>query len=142
MSVAKLILPNRDPVEALKADIIATVGDVSWFRDNPTKLVVAKFIRTHIGTSGTLLAAGQTQTEDKYQGKVGLVIKLGSQCFVDGPDVQFFGFKAKLHEWVVYKSSEGIDFDYVKPGTSDHLHCKILKDSDIETVVPRPDIIW
>ena len=141
--VVKLIIPEPiDPVKKWKDEIMARVGDCAWIREYPTDVLVVKYIRQTVGASGVLVAASNTQREDGYQSKVGLVIKCGSQTFVDGDDANFHGFKASIGEWAVYRPSTGWDFNYIIPGTNNMIQCRLLRDTDIKAVVPNPNVLY
>jgi co-chaperonin GroES (HSP10) len=118
----------------------AAVGDLSDMEFFHNSVVVAKFIRTHV--SKNILAASSTQTEDKWQGKVGLVLAVGPSAFVDEPGFNFHGLSVKPGDWVIYRNTDGWDFDYTADGTSEKIHMRLLEDAHIKGRVTRPDLIW
>lgn len=106
-------------------------------------VLVVKFIRKTVGKSGTLVAPESTQREDMWQGKAGYVVKIGPSAFKDDPDlgIKFYGQKARPGDWVMYRNSDGIDFDYLSPRGA-RIPCRILEDSHIQMTVPRPDLLY
>lgn len=139
--VVNLILPP-DPVKEWTDGVMSKVGDCSWMkRFRETNVLVAKYIRQTVGTSGKLVAPHLTQREDTYQGKVGLVIRLGSQAFVDG-EVEFHGLRLDIGDWGVYRASDGWDFNYVPPGTNTMVECRVLRDTDFFGAVSNPNVIY
>lgn len=133
--------PGCDHINDWVRETWRKLGDVNDLGIFPTDVIVAHFQRTKLG-SGVLLAAKQTQAEDKYQGKVGLVVALGGNVFVDAPDAQFYGFKVKIGDWVVYKNSDGREQELCAPATADRVLTRVLKDGEVYMTVPRPDRVW
>lgn len=100
------------------------------------RVLVAVYQRSDKTKSG-LYIPDQTKGEDKYQGKVGLVVQMGPQAFVDDEKVQF-PVKIGVGDWVIFKPANGwpLVLDD-KDG-----HCRVLEDTDIEGVVQTPDAVW
>lgn len=141
MSAVKLIVP--DAGSDFSTSVLDRLGKtLDLYTCFPTDVIVAKFQRTHLGTSGKLLAAPATSREDRWQGKVGLVIKLGNHAFHDDSDASFFGFSLTVGNWAVYRNTDGFDFDICIPGTTDRIECRRLKDGEVFGKVQRPDLIW
>ncbi len=105
------------------------------------RVLVAKFTRERVG-SGRLLAAAPPPLEDKYQGKIGLVIAKGTIAFQDDDSHQFHGDNVEVGDWVFYAYGDGTDLDLTPPGTAEKVHCKLLKEAEVAGVVPRPDLFW
>ena len=60
-------------------------------------------------TKGGLIIPGGTRDEDKYQGKVGLVLKWGELAFTED-ETHKWPKKPKLHDWVVYRVGDTLPF--------------------------------
>lgn len=133
--------PNTEDINLWVRKIWADIGDLDDFVLWPTDVVVAHWERTTLPGS-RLLAAAATKREDRFQGKVGMVLKLGSNAFVDAPDAQFYGFTATVGDWVVYKNTDGREFDIVKTGSVTKTIARALKDGEIFMKVARPDRVW
>lgn len=132
-----------DPVAEAKK-IFARVGDLSGIKLFGNRVLVAKFERTMVGSSGTLYAAPKTQLEDQYQGKVGLVLKVGPTAFVDDEahGLVWNGDSVKPGDWIFYAYADGTDMDIVPIGSTDKVHCKLLREGDVNGIVPRPDFLF
>lgn len=133
-----------DPNQAARefaAQVLKNV-DLSNFEIFPTQILVAHHIRKTVGSSGRLIAADKTQKEDRFQGKAGLVLMMGSNAFKDSSDARFFGFSVSIGDWVLYRASDGWDFDYVLPFSTDHVPCRLLLDTDIKARIPRPEVVY
>lgn len=147
-----LILPTRHPGMLVGTDPMAAsinewvrgvwerLGPDSGLTLFPTDILVAHYVRDRVGR-GHIIAAHQTQNEDKYQGKCGLVVAVGSEAFKDAPDTRFYGFKAEVGEWVIYKNSDGRDLEFVPP-KGEKLLMRSLRDGEIFMKASRPDQIW
>jgi hypothetical protein len=54
---------------------------------------------------------GGTGSEDKFQGKVGLVMKMGPIAFQEDPDHQWGGVTPRVGDWVIINVSQTFSFD-------------------------------
>jgi len=103
------------------------------------RLIVAKWIRSKIGS---IITVRETKKEDEYQGKVGLVLKVGPLAFVDDENHNWCGLRAKVGDWVMYGHSDGSDFNYSLNGTHDQVPCKVLNEVEVQAILPRPDFAY
>ena len=148
MTVSNLILPPKlqvpatDPLIAHITALKAAIGDMPDFDVFHNQVLVVKFIRKTVGSSGSLLSSEQTQTEDKWQGKCGMVVKLGPSAFQDEGNIQFYGKSVKAGDWVLYRNTDGWDFDYYPLTSNEKFPCRVLQDAEIKAVVTRPDLVW
>lgn len=134
-----LFVPGID-AQAEAQRIMDQIGDMADAVIFGNRILVAKWIRT---TMGSLLAAEQTRREDKWQGKVGLVLAVGPLAFKDDPSIgTFAGQSVKVGDWALFQYSDGRDLDFQPPGSHEKIPCKILRDVDIDGVVPRPDMFF
>ena len=62
-----------------KADILAKLGDLSHIEIANNEVLLAIYMRPEMSAGGIVLTANYRK-EDEYQGKVGLVVKIGSAC--------------------------------------------------------------
>lgn len=126
-----LMKHDEDPAKV----ILDIIGDLSAVRVSPTQILLATYIRPE-KTVGGIIAPESMRTEDKWQGKASLVLKLGSKAFENDEHVDFGGFKVEAGEWVIVKPMEGMTFEY------NGVHCRLLEDRLIRAVIPGPDAIW
>lgn len=104
------------------------------------QLLVAKFVREKIGS---LYTAPKRQTEDLYQGKCGLVLKLGPMAFKDDETTKFHNQKVNVGDWVVFRTSDGTDVDITPLGASTGIPCRLLEqESQVRMIVQRPDLVY
>jgi hypothetical protein len=82
-----------DPALVIKGEI----GDLSSFELFNNQILVATYIRPKMTKSGILLA-DQTTDEDRYQSKVGLLLKTGPRAFEPNADGWFDGESFNLDD--------------------------------------------
>lgn len=135
---------KRDIGEDFKEWVKETIGTkVDALEIFNSKVLVAKFIR--VKSAGGIIIPGSAQKEDEWQGKVGLVLKMGPGAFRDTPETgaNFYGVTVKPGEWVTYRYSDGYDFNF-KPngGEIEVVKCRLLEDVDILGRIPNPEMFW
>ena len=118
-----------------KTELLQEVGDIKEVEIFNNQILCAIYIRPQKTKSGIILTEKYVD-EDKYQGKVGLVLKMGPEAFVDDSGKWFKNMKIKVGDWVVFRPSDGWSVSI--NGKS----CRILDDVAIRGRVRSPDIIW
>lgn len=126
-----LMKHDRDP----KEEIWTEIGDLSVIDLLYAQVLVAVYRRPSQTKSGVLLA-DVTKEEDLYQGKVGLVVKLGPMSFQDTDEVTFGDLRPKVGDWVLFRASDGWPLDIYKT------RCRVLHDTAIRAILQQPDIIF
>ena len=87
-------------------------------------------------TEGGIHLPDETIQEDRFQGKIALVIAMGPGAFKDDRVAQFHGQKLELHEWVLVRPSDGLEL-FIN-GNS----CRLFEDVDIRLKIKSPKIYW
>jgi co-chaperonin GroES (HSP10) len=100
-----------------------------------SQILIGIYKRPEKTKSGIILT-DDTRAEDEFQGKVGLVVKVGPMAYRDTDDVQFEGFKVKVGDWVVIRASDGWPLKIGKT------LCRMIPDTGVRIVIPEPDLIW
>lgn len=132
MPAAKF-LHKEDPKEKL----IREVGDISDIEVFNNQILVAVYVAPKEFASG-LFRPDTNQAEDRYQSKVGLVVKMGPNAFKDAsgkwdfPDIQ-------LHDWLYFKVSDGWNCTV---NIGEPVLCRILEDVDVRGRIQHPDQMW
>lgn len=101
----------------------------------PAKLLIATY-RQPEKTAGGIIKTDRYRDEDKFQGVAGLVLMVGPLSFVDDAKIKFGGFKAEQFQWVTYNPDEG------RARELRGLHCRIIEDSYVDSVVDDPELFW
>ena len=120
-----------DPAEVIRKEM----GDISEIEIFHNQVLVAIYIRPEKTKSGLYLSS-QTRDEDKYQGKVGLIIKKGADAFVDESGKWFKGVNLDVGDWIYFRPSDGWQV------TVHNQLCRILDDTDVRGRIPQPDVVW
>lgn len=84
-----------------KAAILKAVGDLKDQDIFNDLVLVGTYIRNE-KTAGGIYRPKETLQEDEFQGKVGLVLKVGPGAYADWEDDASRGRNAQLHTWVVF----------------------------------------
>jgi co-chaperonin GroES (HSP10) len=86
-----------------------TVGrDIEKVEPFNQQVLIATYIRPATKTASGLEIPKEAVDEDRYQGKVGMVLKKGPRAFIDDGPVKFYGQDVTPGDWVVYRASDGL----------------------------------
>ena len=118
-----------------REDLLARLGDISNFKIFYNQVLVAVYLRPE-KTKGGIVLPDQHLSEDKHQSKVGLVVAMGDRAFVNDEKWNFDGINVKLHDWIVFRPSDGWQV------TVNKVLCRVLDDSIIKGTVDHPDRVW
>jgi len=118
-----------------KTALLKEIGDLSKIEIFNNQLLVGIYVRPEKTKSGILLASS-TREEDKWQGKVGLVLKQGKNAFVDDAGKWFKDVKISDGDWLVFRPSDGWQL------TVNNVLCRILEDVDVRGRIDHPDKVW
>lgn len=119
-----------DPSQA----IWDALGDLTKAKVPGPLVLVATYVRPN-KTKGGILLADETRAEDEYQGKVGLVLKLGPCAFEENDKTKFNGVTAKVGDWVAYSPMDGMAMKIRG------VHCRMIEDVQVKFIVPVPDML-
>jgi len=125
------MLHEADPKDVLLKEL----GDISGVELLNTQVLVAVYIRPE-KTMGGIFIAAKTLDEDRYQSKVGLVIKTGPSAFVDEGGKWFSNLDLKAGDWIVFRPSDGWDV------TINGVLCRMFNDTAIRARIPHPDNVY
>lgn len=139
MARAKLreIAAGEDPKEAL----LNALGDISGLEIFHNQVLVATYIGPE-KTSGGIILPDKSLAENRFQGKVGLVLKLGPLAFKDDEvNGAFFGGKSlEVGDWVFFRPADGMEmFSVDRTGG---VPCRVFRDIDIKGRVSDPAMLW
>lgn len=132
MAQALTMLHARDPKETLFEEVGGAINDVELLGST---LLVAIYVRPTKTASGIYLTE-KTTDEDLYQGKVGLVLRLGPIAFKEDETHRFGGVVPKVGDWVLLNVGETWPFSLGKT------RCRIVEDVSVKAILARPDLAW
>jgi co-chaperonin GroES (HSP10) len=124
-----------------RQEILSSVGDLSEIEIFHNQLLVAIYIRPEM-TAGGVIISGKTRDEDKWQGKVGLVLKKGNSAFVDDSKQWFDGINVDVGDWVVFRPSDGWGITINNLKDNSDILCRLLDDTVIRGRIENPDKVW
>ena len=115
-----------------KLALLKEVGDISNVEIFNNQVLVAIYIRPEL-TAGGIIITNNIRDEDKWQGKVGLVLKKGPTAFTHD---WFKGQEINENDWAVFRPSDGWGL------TINGQMCRILEDTVIRGRTQHPDAIY
>jgi co-chaperonin GroES (HSP10) len=87
-------------------------------------------------TSGGIILIDKSRDEDRFQGKISLVIAMGPGAFVDDAVAKFHGKKIEVGDWVLVRPSDGMEIFY--NGCS----LRLFQDVDVRMRINDPMKFW
>ena len=120
-----------DPKNVL-LDKVGDIEDVEIFNN---QVLVAVYMRSEKTQSGIYLP-DKVRDEDRHQSKVGLVIKMGADAFIDPTQTWFNEMDIHLNDWIVFRPSDGWAI------TVNGVLCRMLDDTNVRGRVQHPDQVW
>lgn len=121
-----------------KAAIFETIGDITGIHLMADMVLLGTYIRPK-RTAGGIWRPDDNVQEDVWQGKVGIILKLGPDAFEDTQDYVFnFGErgKPKVGDWVVFKVGDAWSLNIKE------FPCRYIRDTGIKMVIDDPGIIF
>lgn len=135
----------HDPAKPL----LDAAGDISDYEVFHNLVLVATYIapvRTFKGPDGEDIQfhlSDKSMAEDRFQGKVGLVLKIGPTAFHDDSVAKFGGVEVKVGDWVIYRPSDGFEtFIRDRRRTNEGLSCRLIEDVFVRGRVSDPSLIY
>jgi len=120
-----------DPVQKLIKEL-GGISDIEIFNN---QILVAVYLRPEKTKTGIYMP-DKHREEDKYQSKVGLVVKKGPSAFVDTGDNWFKDVDINLNDWIMYRATDGWSI------TVNNVLCRMLDDTAVRGRIPHPDAVW
>lgn len=118
-----------------KAKIIADVGDLFQVEIFNNQILVGVYLRPQKTKSGLYLTDKHVD-EDRYQSKVGVLLKKGAAAFADDSGEWFHGETFALGDWLVFRPSDGWNI------TVNGVLCRMMTDTQVRGRVNSPDKVW
>jgi len=146
--MSAVLKKQNDSSEEQKREILKKLGDLSEFEIAQDEALLAIYQRPEL-TAGGIALVSQTLKEDIYQGKVGLVVRIGEHCqfeYVDPYSGLKAGIPISLHDWVVVRPSDtwALDVNMHSDTLSkkDFVACRLVKGRNIRAKIPHPGVVW
>lgn len=118
-----------------KEDILKEVEPyIDGFEPLAAQMLVAIYVRPNKTASGLYLS-DRTVQEDVYQGKVGLILKMGPLAFKDDATHSFGTVRPKVGDWIVYRIGDTFPFVLGKQ------NCRFVEDVAVKAIIQKPDVV-
>jgi co-chaperonin GroES (HSP10) len=131
-----------------KSDLLARIGDLSGVEIAQNECLIATYMRPEM-TAGGIVLPHQNLKEDQYQGKVGLVVKIGAACRFQRTDQAtgvVYGLEIKLHDWIVVRTSDTWPLELnprlENSDPREFVKCRLVYDDQIRMKIPHPTLVW
>jgi len=124
------MLHEKDP----KLTILHELGDISNVELFHNQVLLATYLRPTKTKSGLILTDSHVD-EDRYQSKVGLLVKRGPLAFEQDGN-WFTGMEFNDHDWLIFRPSDGWSI------TVNNVLCRIFDDVNIKGRVQDPDAVY
>lgn len=134
MPITKMV-HKTDP----RDEVFAKVGSLDRCDVFHNQILVAVYNRPSeldIGGGKKIFLADKTRDEDKYQGKVGLVLKTGPLAFVGKDKDEFAGQNVARGDWIAFRVSDGWSLEI------NGQLCRMIHDVDAKLRIPTPDFVY
>lgn len=126
---------EMDHVIDPKKDILDRLGDLSGIELFNNQILCAVYVRPNKTKSGIYLS-DKTVDEDRFQGKVGLLVSAGPEAFNDTSGQWFNDVNFNVHDWLVFRPSDGWSI------TVNGVLCRIMSDTQVKARISSPDQVW
>jgi co-chaperonin GroES (HSP10) len=117
-----------------REEIAAALGNIEGVEIFANQVLAAIYIRPEKTKSGIFLTQ-QTLGEDRYQGKVGLIVKQGPQAFVNDANWTFAN-NIGVGDWIIMRPTDGWAI------TVNGVLCRVLSDTSVRGRISSPDQVW
>ncbi len=118
-----------------KAAVLKALGDLSQYEVLGSGVLVATYVRPE-KTKGGILMPDKTKDEDRWQGTVGIVLKMGDQAFKFDGAFEYKGRVPKVGEYVMFHTSDTREL-FIR-----RTSCRLIDSSLVRMVVPAPDDLY
>lgn len=121
----------EDPADVIRKK----AGDLSKIRLMSNNILVGIYVPPE-KTQGGLYLPDRTRTENRFQGKAGLVLAMGSRAFKDDEQYKFHGEHINIGDWVFFRPSDGWEI------LVNEQPCRMFGEAGIRGVITEPDDIF
>jgi hypothetical protein len=129
---------NFDPKAALIESLGTGINSIEMFLG---QVLCATYIEPAM-TPGGIIRPDRTLAENRFQGKIFLVLKMGPLAFKDDAISKFGGVVVKEGDWVVANPSDGYELFSVDDSRSAGTCCRIFEDACIKGRIADPALIY
>lgn len=120
-----------------------SIGDLNGHQVLKDLVLVATYIEPNV-TKGGIILTDKRIEESRYQGKVGLILKLGPTAFKYDGQYPYEGPLPKVGDWVKYHPGNAREFFLGGPGGDGNsgISCRHISSELIDAIIDDPRKIW
>ena len=123
---------ETDPREVIWQAVGKDIDDIQMLG---ARVLVATYVRPDKTASGIYLS-DRTRGEDEYQGRVGMVLKMGPLAFVDDENHKWGDLRPKIGYWIFLNIGDA------RRMTLNKHPVRIVEDVHIAGLLTQPDVAW
>jgi co-chaperonin GroES (HSP10) len=139
--IAEKIGAGGDP----RAALIDGIGqkNIDGMEPAMNLILVATYVRNEKTKSGLIIGGDRTRAEDRFQGKIGLVLKLGPLVNAKNRPKVFGDYDVNVGDWIMYRTSDAHEFFFVDEKTGlDGSSARLIEDGLVMGRVQDPEAIY
>ena len=139
--IADKIGAGHDPATT----IINSIGQdlIDQFEPFHNMVMFGTYVRSDKTAGGIIIGGDRTRAEDRFQGKIGLVLKVGPTAFKGKTPEAFGGVTVKPGDWIMYKPSDAHEFFFVDRNSPlDGTSARLIEDTLVLGRVRDPESIY
>lgn len=122
-------------VEDQKTEILRKLGDLDHVKIYGSDILVAIYVQPE-KTAGGIIRIDKSIDEDRWQGKVGLLLKTGPTAFKYDGSYNWEGDKPEVGNWIFMRVNDGWDID-IKG-----IACRIIDSDFVKGAISDPTLIY
>lgn len=141
MNVVRPAYYSADDEAKKYFELAGPLEDIEVFNN---QVLVAVYIRPE-KTAGGILLHDMTKTEDRFQSKAGVILKMGPSAFLDDNGQWFQGVKFNAGDWVIYRVSDGWSLELHRRDKNNapvKVLCRLLDDIAIRARISHPQRVY
>lgn len=125
------MLHPTDPKEEIRAAVADQLAEIEVMG---ARIMVAVYQRPE-KTKGGVFLTQDSRNEDRYQGKVGLILAMGPLAFSEDATHQWGDTKPQIGDWVAFRVGD------THPFLLGDRTCRLVEDVYVQMILDRPDVI-
>ena len=99
------------------------------------RVLIATYLRPE-KTAGGIIMTDKSREEDRWQGKVGLVVALGPLAFKDDETHAWGELRPAVGDWVLVNIGDTRRLDVGENP------CRFVEDVHVQAILDNPDAVW
>ncbi len=135
MASAIQLVHDEDPREVMRRDLRPFLDTVRFVVG--ADVLIGVYVKPDAKTRGGIIMPDRKRDDDKYQGKVGMILATGALAFQDDERHRWGDQKPQIGDWVVFEVTETLAFD-----TVNDRRIRIVEDIHVRVVIDDPDMVW